>query len=504
MVRALARWMGTASIASPVSLSSSQPTLACWCLVTSNGTNQLQISFRAYRLPPSLKSEATQFIAFNGKMLLSAPFASQIAGIPRDSQPFFIDLSLSPDPITGDPNPNPASLGLPPLDPNDPAALVPCCTELALTDPLAACPPELYFEGVERRPPTFQSWTTPQYTDNGFTLLGVALANITGKPIAQVYPDAIFVPLEMTSSRSGIPPKSEWSRCVIPEGGEAAWSTQGGISISSGGLLASLNDLAKFGIALLNSTLLPADKTRKWMKPVSHSSQLQFSVGAPWEIYRYTHADTGAVTDIYTKLGDSGDFTVFVCLIPDYDAGFNIISAGTNLSQKSILASNIADLVTTTILPALESQATTEAKHNFAGTYESSTPGLNSSLTLTFNNTPAAPGLYITSWTSNSTDMMPLLQILLGGSSLKLQPAISQPGKTAFLAMPVTEPGSFLGPFQQMRTMNTDWLYGEGTTYGGIGMAHFVFDVDKEGKAGAVTHSASRAILKKVARKLSA
>lgn len=92
------------------------------------------------------------------------------------------------------------------------------------------------------------------------------------------------------------------------------------------------------------------------------------------------------------------------------------------------MASTIADLITTTILPALESQAASEAKKNFAGTYISTTPDLNYSLTISYDDTPEALGLYIASWISNSTDLVPLLPFLIG-FPFKLQPSISQPGK---------------------------------------------------------------------------
>lgn len=360
--------------------------------------------------------------------------ASQIAGIPRDAQLVLPDIAL--DPVT--------TIGMPPLDlVNDPATLVPCLT---LSDPVNNCTANLYFEGTEQRLPTFQSWTTPAYTDNGFILFGIALANIAGKPIAQVFPDMIFDPLAMKDSRSN-PPESGWSQYVIPAEGEAQWSAQGGISVSSRGLLSSLNDLAKFGTANMNSTLLPTNKTRQWLKPISHSAQFKFSVGTPWEIYRYKHAYAGTITDIYTKLGDSGNYTSFACLIPDYDAGVNVLTVGPNLTQKSIVASTIADLIITTILPTLKSQAAVEATHNFVGTYASTT--LNSSLTISFVNKSAAPGLYITSWISNGTNLAPLLPSLTG-FPLKLQPSISQPGQTAFLARPVARKDAYLGLFGRM------------------------------------------------------
>lgn len=418
--------------------------------------------------------------------------ASQIAGIPRDAQPVLSDIAL--DPVTTIGIADPISIGLPSLDlVNDPSTLAPCLT---VPDPVNDCTADLYFEGTEQRLPIFQSWTTPAYTDNGFILFGIALANITGKPIAQVYPDTIFNPLGMKDSRSN-PPESEWSQYVIPAGGEAGWGAPGGISVSSGGLLSSLNDMAKFGTAIMNSTLLPQHKTRQWLKPISHSAQFEFSIGTPWEIYRYKHADTGAITDIYTKLGDSGNYTGFICLIPDYDAGFTVLTAGSNISQKSDLASTIADLVTTTILPALEAQAALEAKNNFAGRYVSTTPGLNSSITISYDDTPAPSGLYITSWISNSTDLIPLLPYFIG-FPLKLQPSISQASQKAFLARPVLVPGEYLGPFQRMRVVDSDWLYGEGLTYGAIGLGQMVFDVDAGGRATGLNLLAFRTTLERV------
>ncbi|RDL39877.1 uncharacterized protein BP5553_04217 [Venustampulla echinocandica] len=428
--------------------------------------------------------------------------AAQIAGVPRTAQPWSSDL-LFPNPTTGMPTIDPAKFGLPPLNFTDATTYYPCAAdyELFLKDPLSACPADLYFHGGEARPPSFQPWTTPGYANNGFILLGIALANITGKPIAQVYHDTVFSPLSMTNSNSSIPPESEWSHSVIAGDDPTQWEAPGGISISSGGLFSSLNDLSKFGTALMNSTLLPADKTREWMKPVSHTASRNFSVGAPWEIYRYTHENTGAVTDIYTKLGDSGHYAGFVTLVPDYDAGFIVLSASTNETRKSILAATIADLITTTMLPILEAEAAMETKCNFAGTYESKNPDLNSSLTLMLNDTPTNPGLYISSWTNNSTDMMPLLPDLLGYSTVKLQPSIQEPGKVAFRAVPVLPEipaGSFLGPFLGMQALNGDWLVVDDPTYGGIALSLFLFDVGADGKATTASPAATRTILARV------
>lgn len=56
------------------------------------------------------------------------------------------------------------------------------------------------------------------------------------------------------------------------------------------------------------------------------------SIGAPWEIVRYVNPETGKVTDIYTKLGDSGAYGGQVAIIPDYGCGWTFLN-GTFLSS---------------------------------------------------------------------------------------------------------------------------------------------------------------------------
>ncbi|KAH7311051.1 beta-lactamase family protein [Rhexocercosporidium sp. MPI-PUGE-AT-0058] len=423
-------------------------------------------------------TQSSSVVQTKWKEVTLRALASQIAGIPRDPSPFFSDITIMPN------VPNPAALGLPPLTPEEIAPFLPCL----LNPDFASCSPASIFEANQARPPTFPAWTTPAYANNGFILLGIALANITGMPLANVYPELIFGPLGMTNSKSAPPPESEWSQYVVPGNDTTIWALQGGATIGSGGLFSSLNDLAKFGTALMNSTLLSPAKTREWMKPVSHTADPLFSVGAPWEIYRYEHPSTGAVTDIYTKLGDAGNYTAFACLIPDYEAGFNVLTSS-YIPQKSILAATIADVITSTVLPSLEAQAAAEAAKNFAGTYASTNADLNSSITISFNDSSLDPGLYITAFTSNGTNMIPLLDYISGGITAKLLPSIQGRRQVAFRAVPgkvIYPPGSFLGPFLKMSKANSDWLSVDALTYGGVGMSLFVFDIGSNGRATCV------------------
>ncbi|KAF2422980.1 beta-lactamase family protein, partial [Tothia fuscella] len=423
--------------------------------------------------------------------------AAQIAGVPRAAHPVFADLAVV--------LPDPTALGLPPLEPTDPAIYWPCLANLELLlDPTLTiddiCTPELYLAGQTGSPPAFQPFTSPVYSNNGFVLLGMALANITGKPLGEIYPDLIFGPLGMNNSRTIAPTnKEEWSQYVIPgTEGIQEWARPGGSTISSGGLFSSLNDLAKFGIAIMNSTLLPPAITREWMKPISFSASLDFALGAPWEIYRYVHEESGAVTDIYTKVGDSGNFTGFACLIPDYDVGFNVIaSMGTNNTLKSVLTWSLADIITTNILPALEAQAALEASTKYAGTYKSSNPALNSSITISYAAPPrvGVPGLYLESFISNGTNAY---LTLFGGAIRKLQPSIREKGE---IAMRTVKAGPFdksLGPFLKMFNENGDWLVVDAQTYGGVGTDLFVFELGEDGRAKSVEFPAARVKLGRV------
>ena len=55
------------------------------------------------------------------------------------------------------------------------------------------------------------------------------------------------------------------------------------------------------------------------MKPVTHTSSLTSSVGAPWEIFRMKIPR--GVVDLYTKGGDIGVYSSLLVLVPDYDVG---------------------------------------------------------------------------------------------------------------------------------------------------------------------------------------
>ncbi|KAL9072961.1 MAG: hypothetical protein Q9157_004912 [Trypethelium eluteriae] len=140
-------------------------------------------------------------------------------------------------------------------------------------------------------------------------------------------------------------------------------------------------------------------QTRRWMKPVTFTAGINMAVGAPWEIYR---AQVGGRTvDLYTKDGGWGAYATLLVLVPDFKFGFSILTAnliGSNVGAKNVYF--IAEMLGSSILPALENVARQQANATFAGHYTSIASGLNSSLTVLVDIQPA---LRVENWVSNGT-----------------------------------------------------------------------------------------------------
>ncbi|KAM0262803.1 hypothetical protein ACHAQJ_001597 [Trichoderma viride] len=424
--------------------------------------------------------------------------AGQIAGVPRDGFPDTNDLlveAVIQYLIDGSQSPNLITFGLPPVSQNDTLVYSPCF-HLNTTN----CPPLPYIESSEGRAPSFATYSTPGYANNGFALLGLAISNITGKSFERMFREDIFGPLNMTSSSAVTPPPSEWYRSVIP-GSISNFDVDAGVYITSGAVLSTLNDMAKLGVGILNSTLLSSDQTRRWMKPISHTANQQLSVGRPWEIHRFTHP-SGVVTDLYCKSGDSGDYSAYFVMLPDYDAGFTILSSSSQLTRFFTLSA-LMDVIINSLIPSLAAQAAAEAKRCFTGIYNSTDPTLNSFLTLTMNQTETdAPGLLISSWVSNGTNVLESLAPSTGPLPWRLLPSISDAaqGKMAFRLVTSLDAPSINSATDNKLFAKfplVDWVNVDATAYGGIATTLFVFDVTRDGIVTAVSPLAFRIKLEK-------
>jgi hypothetical protein len=179
------------------------------------------------------------------------------------------------------------------------------------------------------------------------------------------------------------------------------------------------SDLANFGREILLGSQLSPSVTRRWMKPLTHTSGMTLSVGAPWEIWRTrSNITTGHTIDLYTKGGSIGLYNSLLILIPDYQVTVAILSAG---PEGSVV--NIAEIVAQTVIPVLHQSAREEALKNIVGEYIADA-GLNSSILLNAD----VDGLVVDKWISNGSDLLDLAetysQITNGGHirSMRLYP----------------------------------------------------------------------------------
>ncbi|KAK3312605.1 beta-lactamase/transpeptidase-like protein [Apodospora peruviana] len=438
--------------------------------------------------------------------------AAQLGGVPRDGFPNLGEIALQMAQLNVSETSMMAASGLPPFNASDPLSAPPCLPLLLQNLP---CTAEPYLSGVANRAPTFLPWSSPAYSNNGFVLLGLALSAVTNQSIANLFQENILNPLGMSSTFSDPPPTDLYPRSVIIPSDAKTYPAPNGIFVSSGGIFSTTTDLARFGTGILNSSLLTPDQTRRWLKPVSFTSRLQYAVGAPWEILRYVHRPSGKVTDMYAKSGDAGVYSSWLVLVPEYGTGFSILSAGSppDTESRAGVVAALADAVSTAILPAIQSQAGVEAGRNFGGTYSyTSIAGggsyLNSTLVLKTEEdgayTHAPPGLVVEQWVSNGTDVLSsaFLGAIAGPGPRRLLPSVdgldaSGQRQVAFRLVGARDsPGKgseeealFVGPGMA----SPDWLVVDASTYFGAGLSLFVFDVDGDsGEAIGVTMPAYR------------
>ena len=145
----------------------------------------------------------------------------------------------------------------------------------------------------------------------------------------------------------------------------------------------------------------------------------------------------------------------------------------------------------------MEATAREEADAAFSGNYASSDPNLNSSLTITTD--PTLPGLGVTSWISNNTD---ILASPLAGPSIRLYPT----GLKTVLANGDTEIG-YRAVFENPSAGSIGGVFSSGCQtwavvdqeyWGAVGMDEFLITVGCDGVAKSVEPRVARVVLERV------
>lgn len=244
----------------------------------------------------------------------------------------------------------------------------------------------------------------------------------------------------------------------------------------------------------------------------------------------------------YNKAGSIGSYFSLLALIPELDIGYTILVAG---DPPPGLTMDIAEALTATYFPTLVHVARTQANATYGGTYTytgtaltsassnittplpsnstalhakypltnttAPTP-LNSTLTLTVD---SGPGLALTRWISNGTDMLYVSVALASNLSSEywdtLRPSVRLYPTGLEDAVGTNKGGgrkvAFKAVFEDVGgptfngTYKADcatWVGVTGAVYGSRPLDLFVFEVDAGGRVVGVENGALRVAMGKV------
>ncbi|KAK4248994.1 D-alanyl-D-alanine-carboxypeptidase/endopeptidase AmpH [Corynascus novoguineensis] len=384
-------------------------------------------------------------------------------------------------------------LGFPPLEPSDP--MLPKCGQWP------QCNRTEFFKGLLRAYPSFAPFATPAYTNTGYQILAYALESIKGKSFQTLMEESVLRPLGLNHTYFQKAPAEVG---IIPGTRKGAnWDYQLGDENPAGNMYSSVADISALGRAIMRSTLLPPVLTRRWLRPASMSSELVAGVGYPWGVRRVVvpYANGKHVVDAFNKAGSIGYYSSLLVLLPDYDAGFSVLIAGPQTPGNTNF--NLADLLGTRLVPALEAAAREHADAKFGGEYVDETG--TASLRLTTQ--PDRPGLGVENWVRNGTNMGYIAVVLQGGyspvnASVRLYPAgletVREDGskRVAFKAVfeDLNQPAR---PDSMFSTDCGTWVAFTGVVYGTQPLDQFIFEIDAEGKVVSIENLALRAVMKK-------
>ncbi|KAJ5578380.1 uncharacterized protein N7459_007344 [Penicillium hispanicum] len=367
--------------------------------------------------------------------------------------------------------------GLPP----HPTFQLPCCGD-------KKCSNDDFIQNFASRMPVAPSGQTPSYSNMAFQILGYIIEKQNSTSFNEVVQKQILDKLKLTKTTIFAPEDS--SNGVIPISKEASgWSARNEGDAASKSMFSSAKDLAIAGKAILRSSLLSPAQTRRWLKPVTHTSNPVNSVGAPWVIYsdNEQHYPNTSMVDVYSVLSNEGDneglYSSYMGLVPDFGVGYAILSADT-ISPADLNAH--ADYMEV-VLEGVMKTALKQAAVNYGGLYSASS--LDSHINVTYD---SLPGLYIEQFVSNGTNFRETLAEIAGITngtdlSIRLYPThLSEKTDTgsrqAFRAV--------LQDITELADNGTptcvSWMDLDKYQYGGHSLDEFIFTLDSTGKAVSV------------------
>ncbi|KAJ3469475.1 hypothetical protein MRS44_003540 [Fusarium solani] len=387
---------------------------------------------------------------------------------------------------------------------------------------LPACSRQEFFDGMKALHPVTAPFNMPIYSNPAFQILAYALEGMANKTFPEVFESSIVRPLKLNATYLSTPPITDNLNAIIPgDEIESGWKIDVGDATSSaqGIMLSTGSDMTAIGQSILSSSLLSPVVTRRWLKPISNTPDSHFSIGMPWEIRRIeipavpgasSKASGTRLVDLYTKNGGILAYYAQMALSPDHGLGFMVTIAGrppiSGPDQRPLEMNIINEMVTDIMVPAFEAAAAEQAIKNFAGTYVAT----DNSMEMTIVGLDGHIGLGVQNWTSGDLDLLVTYY-----AALSIAESVSSKSPRASLRLyPVGLHGGGKVAFRGVYGLNTNesvfgssdepWLGGCGAwagvgepPYGNVGLDDFVFDVDVDGRAAAITARGARKTLQR-------
>ncbi|CAN9406101.1 unnamed protein product [Alternaria alternata] len=249
------------------------------------------------------------------------------------------------------------------------------------------------FKQVNKLAPLFAPNQKSSYSNLAFELLGLVLSRVSNRTYEAYIDEAIFKPLNMSTSTLSKPADSAG---VIPAGPQF-WDVQEGVQNPTGGIYSSSSDLSKY-LRYVLTHFNAITHAINWLHPVSHSHGSNSFYGMPWEIFTTDRIlpDSNRTIRVVSKGGGLPGYTSIIMTVPEYDLGITILIAGSNK-----IFAKIQSIVLTTMIQVAEKIAIRQLSDRYAGTYSAADPKLNSTVRLTADHR----GLVVTTWISNGTDV---------------------------------------------------------------------------------------------------
>ncbi|KAK5710160.1 hypothetical protein LTR17_019103 [Elasticomyces elasticus] len=336
------------------------------------------------------------------------------------------------------------------------------------------CDQELFFSHMQQEPRVYIPDTTPVYSNAAFQVLAFALEWSLGDSFEHVLRRSLIKPLGLGTT--------DFLANVGTRDFNVANSSSVGEPAALG-LYSSIRDLSKLGRSILTSSLLTPAQTRRWLKPISSTSNLRNAVGRPWEIYHYSKTPTDPIIDIYTKLGTIGNYSSYFGLVPAYDIGFAIVAQDDTGAPDLNAYADMALVA----LGALDKLARAQVNDNLAGTY--TRVGANITLQLTGDDA----GLAVTEWFIGDRNALQTVASEAGIPSVKNLDLRLYP-KNGLEVLKGLTSQSFQGVLQDKSA-----LVDAGTptciswkTVGLLPLKEFRFEMDEDGKAQNIVYVDAR------------